>query len=128
MLREGIVHQEEVLVTPKLTAKSFQSGGLNVLATPALIALMEKTAWKSVLPYMQKGFDTVGTFIEMHHLSPTKIGDKITCISKLISINKKELTFQIEAWDNHDQIGMATHKRFIVDTLSFQQKADKKST
>ncbi|MBR6675453.1 MAG: hypothetical protein IKL32_06010 [Alphaproteobacteria bacterium] len=72
-LTVGIKYSEKFIVLPEYTAKTLQSGGADVLGTPALIAKMEKCAWQSVLPFMDEGCDTVGTFIEMKHLSASPI-------------------------------------------------------
>ena len=44
MLETGIRGRQSVAVTPENTAKTMGSGTLNVFATPALVALAEKTA------------------------------------------------------------------------------------
>ena len=126
MLKIGIKNKEELTVSAEHTAKIVQSGGLDVLATPMLIALMEKCAWKSVLNNLEKGTDTVGTFIEVKHFSPTPIGEHVWCQSELISIDNRELTFKIEAFDTHGSIGEALHKRFIVNPERLQEKANQK--
>lgn len=123
MLKPGIQHQETLIVTDQHTAKTVQSGGLEVLSTPMLIALMEKTAWKSVIHFMENGYDSVGFFIEMSHLKPTLLNKQITAKSTLVSINKKELLFQIEAFEENKQIAFATHKRAIIQIDSFMEKA-----
>ena len=61
MLKEGIKGTQEVVVSEENTAKTMGSGALDVFATPAMIALMEKTAWESVQPYLEEGSGTVGT-------------------------------------------------------------------
>ena len=53
MLKAGIKGTQEVLVTEANTAKTMGSGTLDVFATPAMIALMELTAWKCVGPYLE---------------------------------------------------------------------------
>lgn len=126
MLNLGVQLTEEETVAQNHTAKNVGSGGLDVLATPVLMALMEKAAWKSVLPYLENGTDTVGTFIEMHHISPTPVGTKISATSTLTHINNRELTFQISACDSIGEIATATHKRIIIHKEKFQQKADEK--
>lgn len=127
MLTVGIKHTEKLLVSYEHTAKVIQSGGLEVLSTPVLIALMEKCAWQSVLPFMEDECDTVGTNIEMKHLSPTPVDMEVWCESELININDRELTFHINAYDSQDKIGDAIHKRFIINTARFMKKATHKS-
>ena len=47
MINKGIKGTQEVKVTEANTAITMGSGTLNVFATPAMVALMEETAWKS---------------------------------------------------------------------------------
>ena len=69
MLKEGVKGTQEIMVTEENTAKVMGSGALDVFATPAMIALMEKTAWESVQPYLEEGSGTVGTLMNVKHLS-----------------------------------------------------------
>lgn len=126
MIQIGIQHSGTLEITNNLTAKSIGSGGLDVLATPVIINLMEKTAWESVLPFMEADCDTVGTFVEINHIAPTPVGSEISCTSILTNIRGRELTFEIEVFDNKEKIAYATHKRFIIKKEPFQQKANNK--
>lgn len=47
-LTTGIHGEQSVAVTNENTAKTMGSGTLDVFATPALVALAEKTCWMSV--------------------------------------------------------------------------------
>ena len=122
----GIKQSEKFIVLNEHTAKTLQSGGADVLGTPALIAKMEKCAWQSVLPFMEDGYDTVGTFIEMKHLSASPIGIEVVCESELIAVNGRELTFHITAYDTVAKIAESTHKRVIIKCDLFLQKTNTK--
>ena len=65
MLEAGIKGRQEVMVTDENSAAAVGSGLLPVFATPAMVALMEKTAWMSVAPYLNDGEGTVGTKLEI---------------------------------------------------------------
>lgn len=58
MLEAGIKGRQEVMVTDENSAAAVGSGLLPVFATPAMVALMEKTAWMSVAPYLNDGEGT----------------------------------------------------------------------
>ena len=60
-LETGICGEQSVSVTQQNTAKTMGSGTLDVFATPALVALAEKTCWMSVAPALEEGSGTVGT-------------------------------------------------------------------
>lgn len=126
MLKTGIKGKEIVIVDETNTAKTMGSGTLNVFATPAMTALMEKTAWKSVAGELEEGSGTVGIRLDITHDAPTPLGMKVTCESVLTSIDGRKLTFEVEAWDARGKIGSGVHERFIIDNKKFQEKADHK--
>ena len=73
-LEPGIRGEQSVSVTAVNTAKTMGSGTLDVFATPALVALAEKTCWMSVAPALAEGDGTVGTKLELEHTAPTPGG------------------------------------------------------
>lgn len=126
MLTTGIKGRETVLVTEANSAKSMGSGLLDVFATPAMTALMEMTAWKSVAPYLEEGAGTVGTRLDITHDAPTPLGMEVRCESKLTEIDGRRLVFQVAAYDEKGKIGGGTHERFIIQNDKFQAKALKR--
>ena len=82
MLEAGIRGKQNVTVTPENTAKTMGSGTLNVFATPALVALAEKTCWMSVADALDEGCGSVGTKLELEHTAPTPVGMTVTCESE----------------------------------------------
>ena len=86
-LKTGIKNSKEMIVTKELCADAWGSGGLTVYATPAMIALMENTAWASVEPFMEEGRSTVGTKLDVSHLSASPVGSHITCETELVEID-----------------------------------------
>ncbi len=126
MVTVGIKGKETVLVTNENTAKSVGSGALDVFATPAMIALMEKTACQSVAPYLDAGYGTVGISVNIRHLSATPVGMTVTCESELIHIDRKRLVFSLKVTDGVDVIGDGTHDRFIINNERFMEKVQTK--
>ena len=126
MLKEGITGYSSIIVSKQDTALTLKSGGLRVLATPALVALMERAAFDSVEALMEPGQTTVGTYMEIRHISATPEGVKVNCRSRLVKAEGKKLTFEIEAADNQGTVGAAVHKRYIVDSAVFIEKANEK--
>lgn len=122
----GQTGKQSITVTELLTAKTMGSGEADVLATPAMVALMEKTAYMSVNAQLEQGQTTVGTMITIKHLSATPVGMDVFCESKLINIDGKRLTFEVKAFDKSGCIGEGTHERFIVNSERFQLKANEK--
>lgn len=125
-LKVGITGQAEEQVTGRNTASSMGSGGIEVYATPAMIALMEKAAAGTVQPYLPEGNSTVGTMINIKHIAATPVGMNITAKAELIEVNEKRLTFKIEAYDDKEKIGEGTHERYIITVEKFIARVNSK--
>ncbi len=126
MLEIGIKGYQEVTACEANSAKTMGSGALDVLATPAMIALMEETAWKSVQPHLEEGQGSVGIQLNVAHLAATPLGMKVHCESEVTAVEGRKLVFKVAAYDEAGLIGEGTHERFIVDNEKFQGKANKK--
>ena len=113
----------KLTVTEEITAKVVGSGGLEVFATPMMIALSEKTALTSIMPYLEEGQSTVGTKIDIAHIAATPVGMKVTCETELIEIDRRRLVFSVNVYDEIEKIAEGTHERFIVDNEKFISKA-----
>lgn len=122
MLETGIKGHQTETVTEEKTAAAVGSGSLRVYATPAMIALMEKTALASVAGELEEGMTTVGTKLDVAHTSASPEGSTITCESVLTEIDRCRLVFTVTAYDDAGEIGKGTHERFIVDCAKFMDK------
>lgn len=109
-------------VTEADTAIHFGSGLIEVFATPAMIALMEKTAQLSLQDQLPDGFITVGTEIHITHSKASPLGAKITCQTELLEANGRKLLFKVSANDEAGKIGEGTHLRYIVNAKAFMEK------
>ena len=121
-LKTGIKNRTETIVTDDLCADAWGSGGLKVYATPAMIALMENTAWASVEPCMEEGRSTVGTKLDVSHVSASPVGAHITCESELTEIDGRRLVFKLSASDDAGLIGEGLHERFIINIEKFMAR------
>lgn len=121
-LHSGIENQIEKLVEYEDTAAHYGSGLVEVFATPAMIALMEKTALESVKELLPEGYSTVGISVNITHVKATPKGQIVKCLSHLKAVDDKKLTFSLIARDNDGIIGTGTHERFIIHIESFMNK------
>jgi len=126
MVEAGLIGKQVITVTSQNTAKALGSGGLEVFATPAMVALMEKTAAESVQPYLDEGWGTVGMSISVRHTSPTPVGMAVYSESTLTEVDGRRLVFELKASDESGVIGIGTHERFIISNDKFMQKVNEK--
>ncbi len=122
----GLRSEAAALVVPENTAAAAGSGALPVFATPCMIALMEKAALEAVQPYLEEGQGTVGTRIEVSHLTATPVGMTVRAEAELTDIDRRRLCFSVRAYAGDELIGEGRHERFIIDSERFLQKAQAK--
>ena len=124
MLNPGIKGSASVAVTAANTAAAMGSGELNVFATPALAALVEKACWQSVAPELDPGCGTVGTKLELAHNAPTPVGMMVRCESELTAVDGRKLTFSAVMYDDAGEVGRAEAMalpRQLLHRRCFQQ-------
>lgn len=103
------------------------SGSLMVLATPAVVALMENAAAELAQKELADDeLTTVGTMISIEHISPTPIAAEVTAKAILKKIDGRMFYFDVEAYDKKGLIAKGTHTRVSVKAEKFQAKADGK--
>lgn len=118
----GAKSTSTLVVTEQLTATVMGSGDLPVLATPAMIALMENAAMKTVAAALPDDQTTVGSLMNASHLKPTAVGDTVSATATLVAIEGRKLTFRVEALDSEGVIGEGDHVRYIVSREKFLAK------
>ncbi len=126
MLQPGIKGHHEQTVTPEMSAARVGSGLVDVFATPMLVALVEQTCYESVLPHLDEGQGTVGTLVNVTHVSATRLGRRVWCESELTEVDRRRLVFSVKAYDEAGLIGEGTHERFVIDTEKFMAKISAK--
>jgi len=122
-IKAGIKGYCEQYVAKTDTAAVYGSGLIEVFATPAMVALMEKAAHTSVGQLLPPGTVTVGSEISVKHLKGTGLGKRVWAETTLTSVAGRRLDFEVAAWDESGQIGQGHHTRFIVDIERFMSKA-----
>jgi fluoroacetyl-CoA thioesterase len=128
-LQPGLTHESTLIVEAKHTASHLGSGshGVDVLATPVMIGLMEDAARHLVDSHLEPGQMTVGVNLNITHLAPTPIGMRVTARAELTAVEGRRLTFKVEAHDEQEKIGTGTHTRAIITLDRFMEKAKQKA-
>ena len=105
------------------TAKEVGSGSLLVYATPCMAALMEGAACEAIDEAMGDDKTTVGTELNIQHISATPVGMDVRAEAIVTAVDGKVITFELHAYDEAGEIGKGTHKRVIVPAQKFLEKA-----
>ena len=119
----GMKGEVQTVVEREDTAAEVGSGSLLVYATPCMVALMEGAACEAIADELKETETTVGTELNIQHISATPVGLEVRAEAVVTNVDGKVITFDVTAYDEAGQIGKGTHKRVIVPTQKFLEKA-----
>ena len=108
------------------TAQIVGSGSLLVYATPCMVALMEGAACEAIAEALAEDQTTVGIALNIEHISATPVGLEVHAEAEVTAVDGKVITFDVKAFDEVGEIGHGTHKRVIVKSQKFLDKASMK--
>jgi predicted thioesterase len=123
----GLTGEATTIVADADTATRQGSGLVAVYATPALVGLMERAAVAALKGHLPLGHTSVGGRIDVHHLAPTPVGMRVRAYAELLRVHGRRLVFDVQAWDEVERIGQATHERFLVHQKDFVSRAQAKA-
>lgn len=118
-IETGLTGKLETIVTDADTAAKWGSGLVPVYSTPALVGLLEGASVQALNGHVPEGMTTVGGRIDVRHMAATPVGMRVRATAELVQIDGRKLIFKILAWDEVEQIGEATHERFLIDESKF---------
>lgn len=118
----GAKAEHKMTVTPDVTAEKVGSGLLPVFATPSMIALVELTACELLAPYLPDGITSVGTAVNIKHLSATPVGREVRCECELKETDGRRFLFYAKVYDEAGLIGEGEHERYTVKSERFMEK------
>ena len=119
----GMRGEVSTLVEREDTAREVGSGDLLVYATPCMVALMEGAACEAIAEALTDTQTTVGTALNIEHLSATPVGLEVRAVAEVTAVEGKVITFAVTAFDEAGEIGKGTHKRVLVNSQKFLDKA-----
>ena len=120
-LRPGLIGTVEATVSEQHTAAYLGSGRLPVLATPAMIALMEAAAQRAVDEALPDGFQTVGAHLDVRHDGMTPVGRQVVATAEVTAIEGRILHFRLTAHDGKELIGEGSHQRVLSATAVLER-------
>ncbi|WP_408956019.1 thioesterase family protein [Natroniella sp. ANB-PHB2] len=126
-IKPGLIGRASTKVTEMNTAREYNSGMVDVYATPAMIALMEQAAAEAVADYLLETEATVGTNIEVRHLAATPLEMEVTAEAELVEVDGRRLIFEVRVEDEVEEVGAGRHERFVIELDKFHQQAENKS-
>jgi len=98
-----------------------------VFSTPNMIMLMERSAREALRPYLETGEESVGTDVQIQHVSGAGIGSVVRGEARVTGIDAKRIHFDVSAWCGERQLGFGKHTRALVKLERLIENLDKQS-
>ncbi len=125
--KEGMSHEITVETTTEHSARKFFPNLPDVFATPYLGGYMERASAELIDRQLDEGWQSVGISMNLQHLAPTPLGMKVKIVTKISKVEGRKLTFDVEAFDELEKIGVAVHERFIINAAKFDERVKAKT-
>lgn len=126
IVQVGMYGEGSYLVGEEHSAIHIGSGSSRVLATPMMIAFMERVSHALLAEYLPTGYSSVGTLVNVRHVAPTPIGKNVRIRTEITEVDDRRVVFTVQAWDERELIGMGQHERFVIEEARFLKRVDNK--
>lgn len=126
MIKEGMTREETFQVAEENAAIHVGSGSSPVLATPWMIAFMERVSHRLLADHLSPGETSVGIFLEIKHLAPTPVGATVRVETQVAEVDGNQVTFIVQAWDHVEKVGEGVHRRAVIDEARFLRRVEAK--
>jgi len=123
----GMTHELKVKTKPEDSAQKFYPHLPDVFATPFLAGLMERVSAELINMHLQPGEQSVGISMDLKHMAATPLGMEVRVKTEVTAVEGKKLTFRLEAYDEVEKIGEATHERFVIQADKFNSRVAQKA-
>jgi predicted thioesterase len=87
-----------------------------------MILEMEMASADAIERYLQQGWITVGTEVDIRHLAAALVGATVRTTAKVIAVERRVIRFEVEAFDGARRIGEGRHARGLVNAASFTKR------
>jgi predicted thioesterase len=122
----GLIGKSEMIVKEEDLVSQLGDVTVNVLSTPRLIQLLEAAAVDAIQDFIPTDQVSLGTEVKIKHLSATPLGMKVTANALLKRVEKNQLFFLVNAYDEKEKVAEGEHERVLISKDRFLQKLDKK--
>jgi predicted thioesterase len=122
----GLAGKSEMIVKEEDLVRQLVELSVDVLSTPKLIQLLEAAAIGAIRDFIPTDQVSLGTGVNIKHLSATPLGMKVTANALLKGVDKNRLVFLVDAYDEKEKVAEGEHERVLVSKERFLQKVEKK--
>ena len=120
---EGASYELTRTVDDSLMTPAFGKPDIEVLASPAVVYLMEVASLTLVEERLPEELTSVGTGLTFKHLRPSWAGAEILVRATVQSVSEKRVDLLVEAFEREKLVATAEHSRAVVPTRNFTPPA-----
>ena len=124
VIKVGMSAERTLVVPPERTVGHFVPGMPMVYATPMMILEMEMTSGDAINKYLEPGWVTVGTEVDVRHLAASAVGALVRTTARVTAVERRVIRFEIEAFDGARRIGEGRHARGLVNLVAFNKRLE----
>ncbi len=127
LVHPGMTLEKTIVVQEEHLAAHLGSGSLRVLATPVMISFMEAVSHMLLAQVLPEGYSSVGIHVDVRHLAPTPLGSTVRVKTEVSEVDGIKVLFNVQAWDEREQIGSGLHERMVIDHARFLRRVAAKA-
>jgi len=121
-IRIGMSAERRLVVPPERTVGHFVPHMPMVYATPMMILEMEMTSGDAINKFIEPGWVTLGTEVDIRHLAATPVGAQVRTTARVIAVERRVIRFEVEAFNDQRRIGEGRHARGLVNVEAFTKR------
>ena len=121
-IKVGMSAERTLVVPAERTVGHFVPGMPMVYATPMMILEMEIASSDAIRGYLQPGWITVGTEVDIRHIGASLVGSTVRTTAKVIAVERRVIRFEVEAFEGTRKLGEGRHARGLINVESFNKR------
>ncbi|GAC1619827.1 MAG: hypothetical protein NVS4B13_11650 [Candidatus Elarobacter sp.] len=125
-IEAGRTYQSQTRVEEWMTADKAGNKGVPVLSTPMLFQFVEEAAMQCVAPVLDADEITLGTHVDLTHLSATPVGLIVRTEVEVLKVDGRRIEYAFTAFDEREKIAEGTHERYVTSREKFRERLEEK--
>jgi fluoroacetyl-CoA thioesterase len=125
IIKLGMSAERTLVVPPERTVGHFVPGMPMVYATPMMILEMEMASGDAIRGFLENGWVTVGTEVDIRHLAASLVGSTVRTTANVIAVERRVIRFEVAAFEGERRIGEGRHARGLVNVENFNRRLAK---
>ena len=121
-IKIGMSAERILTVTPDRTVRHVLPDMPAVFGTPMMILEMELASTDAINAYLEPGWVTLGTEVDIRHLAASAVGAVIRTTARVTAAERRVIRFEVAAFEGERRIGDGRHARGLVNLATFNRR------